>query len=73
MTKYEGVTCKDKTRSENSANEVKATCIKDPKCWAVQGKNYCKGPKGQHVFTKRVGLINLVEKEGATVWIKGKH
>ena len=73
MTKYEGVTCKVKKRSSNSRAGIKASCIKNPKCWAVQGKTYCKPRKGPHVFTKRYGLVNLKKTEGQEpVWIKGK-
>ena len=73
MTEYEGVTCKTKTRSSNSPGGVKATCLRDPYCWAVEGKNYCKGKTGGHIFTKKDGLVNLVEKDGAKVWIKSKN
>ena len=73
MTEYKGVSCKARKWSPNTLTGKIATCIKDPKCWAVERSVYCKERRGPHVFTKRVGLVNLVEKEGATVWIKGKH
>ena len=73
MTEYEGVSCKTKTRTKNSAAGAKAVCIKDPTCWAVEGRAYCKGKTGGHVFTKKDGLVNLEEKDGAKVWIKGKN
>ena len=77
MTKYEGVTCKSKTTSSNSLDGGKATCIRDPTCWAVEERGnkvtYCRGRTGGHVFTKRDGLVNLDEEDGKTVWIKGKH
>jgi len=70
MTEYEGVSCKKRFSTGNSPGGAKATCIKDPTCWAVEGKYYCKGKKGGHIFTKKDGLVNLVEKDGAKVWIK---
>ena len=73
MTEYEGVSCKKRFSTGNSPGGAKATCIKDPTCWAVEGKYYCKGKKGGHIFTKKDGLVNLVEKDGAKVWIKSKN
>ena len=73
LTEYKGLSCKAKRGSRNSPDGIKATCIRDPKCWAVERKAYCKGRRGGHVFTMKIGLANLFEKEGSTVWIKGKH
>jgi len=70
LTEYKGVTCKKKRWSKNSPNGIKATCIKDPKCWAIERKSYCKGRKGPNVFTMKVGMVNLKEQKGGTVWIK---
>ena len=77
MTKYEGVTCKVKISTRNPFGGAKATCIRDPKCWAVEERgskaSYCKGRKGGHIYTRKEGMVNLKEEDGKVVWIKGKH
>ena len=73
MTEYEGVSCKVKTPTKNSAAGAIANCKKTSTCWAVEGRNYCKERKGGFVYTKKDGLVNLEEKDGAKVWIKGKN
>ena len=73
MTEYEGVTCKNRYCSGNSASGVIANCKKQPTCWAVEGRCYCKERTGPFVFTKKDGMVNLDVKEGGKVWIKGKH
>ena len=71
MIKHEGVTCKNIQSTSNSLSGAKASCKNNPNCYAVEQTSskpkYCVGE------TKKDGLVNLEEKAGKIVWIKGKH